>query len=83
MLGLAARRQINPEDGAILTSGRISSEIAAKAIRRKIPLLASRSAPTTYAVGLAERFFVTLVGFARGDRMNVYTHPRRVVDTDI
>lgn len=82
VLGLAARLQINPGDGAMLTTGRISSEIAAKAIRSKIPLLVSRSAPTTYAVALAERFFVTLVGFARADRMNVYTHPQRILDTN-
>ena len=80
VLGNAARQHIDLEDKAILTTGRISSEIAAKAIRRKIPLLVSRSAPTSYAVALAERFFVTLVGFARGSRMNIYTYPQRIVE---
>ena len=80
VLGNAIKQGINLEDKAILTTGRISSEIAAKAIRQKIPLLVSRSAPTSYAVTLADRFFVTLVGFARGQRMNVYTYPQRIVN---
>lgn len=62
----------------LLSSGRISSEIIIKTARREIPLLASRSAPTDASVGLAERLGITLIGFVRGERMNIYSAPWRV-----
>ncbi len=62
----------------LLTSGRMSSEIVLKAARGGVPLVASRNAPTSFSVQLAELLDVTLIGFVRGDRMNVYTHPGRV-----
>jgi len=60
-------------------SGRLSSEMVLKAARVGIPLLASISAPTSLGLTLAERLAVTLVGFVRGLRFNVYSHPERVV----
>jgi len=62
----------------LLASGRISSEIAAKCSRWGIPLLVSRTAPTNLAVEIAEKRGVTVVGFMRGNRFNVYTHPERI-----
>jgi len=62
----------------LLSSGRISGEIMTKVIRARIPVLVSRAAPTCMAVHHAEYHGVTLVGFARGGRMNVYTHPQRL-----
>jgi len=62
----------------MLVSGRLSSEIASKCARWGIPILASRTAPTNLAVEIAEKSDLTLIGFVRGDRMNVYTHPQRV-----
>jgi FdhD protein len=62
-----------------LLSGRISFEMALKAIRAGIPLLAAVSAPTTMALELAQALNLTLVGFARSDRMSVYTHPERII----
>ncbi len=62
----------------VLTSGRVSSEILIKAGRREIPVLISRSAPTDASVKLAERLGITLVGFVRGERMNVYSEAWRV-----
>jgi len=64
----------------ILTSGRISSEIVVKALRAGIPILISHSAPTTGAIQLATEFGMTLVGFARGERFNIYTFPERIVE---
>lgn len=61
-----------------LLSGRISFEMALKAARAGIPLLAAVSAPTTMAIDLARELNLTLVGFARGDRLNIYTHPQRL-----
>lgn len=62
----------------IVTSGRLSSEMVLKMARAGIPVVISRSAPTALAVKLAEKLGVTLVGFARGNRFNVYTHPERI-----
>ncbi len=68
-----------PADGRIiLTSGRISSEIALKAVKMKVPILISRSAPTTMGVQIANDLGLTLIGFARGERMNVYSHSQRI-----
>jgi len=62
----------------IITSGRISSEILLKVARRNVPVIISKSAPTSLGVKLAAELGVTLVGFVRGRRMNVYTHPERI-----
>jgi FdhD protein len=61
-----------------LLSGRISFEMALKAIRAGIPILAAVSAPTTMAIELARELNLTLVGFVRGERLNIYTHPQRL-----
>lgn len=60
-------------------SGRLSSEIVLKAARVGIPLIASVSAPTSLGISLAEQLAITLVGFVRGGRFNVYTHPERII----
>jgi FdhD protein len=62
----------------IITSGRVSSEILLKVARASIPLLISKSATTNLAVKLANELGVTLIGFVRGERMNVYTHRWRI-----
>jgi FdhD protein len=62
----------------MLASGRLSSEIVLKCARCGIPLLASRAAPTSLAVDIAESAALTLVGFTRGDKMNVYTGRQRI-----
>ena len=61
-----------------LLSGRISFEMALKAVRAGIPILAAVSAPTTMALELAQALNLTLVGFVRGQRLNIYTHPERI-----
>jgi FdhD protein len=63
----------------VITSGRVSSEIVLKVARMDIPILVSRSAPTDLGVRLASDLGLTLVGFARGDRMNIYTEGWRIV----
>jgi FdhD protein len=60
------------KDKFLLLSGRISSEILIKAVRLRVPLIVSRSAPTNLAVKLAKELNIALVGFARGQRMNLY-----------
>ena len=69
---------IKTDDKIVLTSGRISSEMLIKSAMRGIPVIASRSAPTSMAIQLAENAGVTLVGFVRGGRMNIYSHSYRI-----
>jgi FdhD protein len=65
-------------DQVLLVSGRVSFEIVQKAAVAGIPILCAVSAPSSLAVEAAERLGQTVVGFLRGDRFNVYTHPERI-----
>jgi len=71
--------EIKHEPKIILTTGRISSEMLQKAARLKTSILISRTSPTSMSVELAARLGITLVGYARGHRFNVYSHPQRVM----
>lgn len=76
--GLALQQGINSKDGIILTTGRISSEMITKARRMEIPVVCSRTSPTSLSVGLAEEWGLTLIGYLRRSSMTLYTHPERV-----
>lgn len=65
-------------EGLLLISGRISSDIVLRMLKTGIPVVVSKSAPTEKAVRIAEAYGVTLCGFARGRRVNIYTHSERV-----
>ena len=74
IFGKALLEGIETKDKIILTSGRISSEILIKSAKRQVPVIVSRSAPTSLSVDLAEELGITLIGFARGQKMNIYTN---------
>jgi FdhD protein len=78
IFGECILNDIATDDHIIITSGRVSSEILLKVARRNIPIIVSKSAPTSLGVRLADDLDVTLVGFARDKRMNVYTHAWRI-----
>jgi FdhD protein len=65
-------------DGVVLVSGRASFELVQKCVAAGVPTMAAISAPSSLAVDTASRFGLTLVGFLRGDRFNVYSWPARV-----
>lgn len=79
LYGKCFQNQIFPNDKILVFSGRISSEILLKTAKMGCPVLLSRSAPTDLALTLAEEHGITVIGFARSNRFNVYTHPERVV----
>lgn len=63
---------------ALVTSGRISSELVAKAAHLGISLIASRTSPTDMAVRLCEEAGITLIGYVRANKFTLYSHPERV-----
>lgn len=80
VLGWASRNRLLPQAGLLLmVSGRISFEIAQKALVARVPVVAGISAPTSLAVELAANAKMTLVGFLRKKEMNLYGHTQRIV----
>lgn len=78
VVGFCALSRIPLEDKLLFISGRISYEMALKAIRSGSPVLASLAAPTSLGLRIAEEAGLTVIGFSDGRRFNVYTHARRV-----
>lgn len=76
--GLCLMRNAFPETRILITTGRISSEMLQKAARMDAPILISRTSPSSLSIEMAERYGVTLIGYARRHRFNVYSNPQRV-----
>lgn len=76
--GLCLRRGIFPEKRILITTGRISSEMLQKAARMDVPILISRTSPSSLSIEMAERYGITLIGYARRHRFNVYSSAQRV-----
>jgi FdhD protein len=76
--GLCLIKDVWPETRVLLTTGRISSEMLQKAARLGAPILISRTSPSSLSIEMADRYGITLVGYARRQRFNVYSHPQRV-----
>jgi len=78
-IGKALLSGANTRDSFLMVSGRLSSEMVAKAVMHQIPILASRTASTCLGLMIAERFGLTLIGFVRGEHMNIYRNPQRIM----
>lgn len=76
--GACLLRGLPTQDRIILTTGRISSEMITKAVRLGVPIVVSRTSPTALSVRLAQAWNMTLVGYARGRRLSVYTGAERI-----
>jgi FdhD protein len=79
VLGEAFMKDVDFSKMLLLTSGRISSEMLLKAGKRGISTVVSRSAPMDLALKMGMELNMTIVGFARGQRMNVYTGRERII----
>ncbi len=71
-------RGLTTRDRLLLSTGRVSSEMLLKAARMQVPVVVSRHSPTGSAVSLARDLNIALVGYARGSRLTVYSHPERL-----
>jgi FdhD protein len=78
VVGLALTKGIDPSRAALFSTGRITIDMVLKAARARVPILISRSAPLDKAAELAQLFDMTLVGFLRSNRFNIYAAPQRI-----
>lgn len=76
--GLCLRQGLFPKTRILITTGRISSEMLQKAARMDAPILISRTSPSSLSIEMAERYGITLIGYARRHRFNVYSNAQRV-----
>ena len=76
--GLCLMQNIVPEKRILITTGRISSEMLQKAARMDVPILISRTSPSSLSIEMAERYGITLIGYARRNRFNVYSNAQRI-----
>lgn len=79
LAGALARADVSSADGLLLLSSRLSVEMVQKAAMLGAAVVVAVSAPTALAVRIAEQAGITLVGIARSDGFEVFTHPQRVV----
>lgn len=75
VIGYALRHQIDLKECIVYSSGRIPTDMAVKAVRSGIPILASKASPTAEAVELAKEYGLTLICAARRDRMKQFSGP--------
>lgn len=78
IIGYALSNKIEMSHIFLTTTGRLTGDSVLKAIRANIPILASLSAAIESGVRLAFGYGLTLIGFVRGKKMNIYAHPHRI-----
>jgi len=78
IFGKCFLEQINTNSRAVISSGRVSSEIMHKVAKRNIPIVISISAPTSLGVKIAENFGITLIASVSGKKFDVYANAWRV-----
>jgi len=76
--GLCLMNNAWPSTRILITTGRISSEMLQKAARMNAPILVSRTSPSSLSIEMAERYGITLIGYARKHRFNVYSNTQRI-----
>lgn len=79
VIGAASLRGIDFSHSYLVSSGRMPSDMVMKVARVGIPILTSKAAPTVSGMIAGEKSGLTLVGFVRGNRFNIYSHPHRII----
>jgi len=79
VIGDLLKRKHDFKNIFLTTTGRLTGDSVLKAIRAKIPIVASLSAAIESGIRLAFAYGITLIGFVRGKRMNIYTHSNRIL----
>ena len=78
VIGLASINKKDVKRSVLYATGRLSMEMVVKCVMHKIPIVVSKAAVTFQGIKSANEHGITLVGFARGNKMNVYTHSGRI-----
>jgi FdhD protein len=77
--GLCLMENLWPEKRILITTGRISSEMLQKGVRMGAKVVASRTSPSSLSIELAQAWGITLIGYARRNRFNLYAAPERIL----
>jgi FdhD protein len=78
VIGAAAIKNYDFSKSFIVYSGRMPADMLIKIARVGVPIIASNAAPTSSGFSVADEARITMVGFVRGERFNIYTHPHRI-----
>lgn len=81
VIGAGILKKIRFDKSFLALSGRLTGDLVSKAARISIPVIASMAAAVTTGLETAQRADITLIGFVRGKRMNIYSHPERIVQS--
>jgi len=79
LIGTAALNKYDLSRCFVVYSGRMPADMMIKIARMGIPIIASNAAPTSSGVTVAKESGVTMIGFVRGDRFNIYSSPERII----
>jgi FdhD protein len=78
LAGMCLMQNTWPKNRLLITTGRISSEMLQKAAQLNAPILISRTSPSSLSIEMAQRYGITLIGYARKHRFNVYSNGERI-----
>ncbi|AAB86021.1 nitrate assimilation protein, narQ [Methanothermobacter thermautotrophicus str. Delta H] len=79
VIGSGAMDGVNFRESFIVYSGRMPADMLIKVVRAGVPIIASNAAPTSSGYDAAQRTGLTMLGFVRGKRFNIYSHPERII----
>lgn len=79
VIGAASKMEYDLNQSYITYSGRMPADMLIKLVRVKIPIIISNASPALSGYEIAEKNGITMVGFVRGERFNLYTHPERII----
>ncbi len=83
VIGWIVKNDVPAEGKMLLCSGRLPADMVLKCVRARVEILASKAPALMSAIGMAQRYGLTLIGFVREKRMNVYTNPSRIEEVSV